>query len=88
LTVDKIDACEGLIQIVGHGYGAAPPMVDANYGRVSYTQFKFLYACEKKKKTWLLFAGDARTRELARGCCEIGSFVLVLVLLLVLETLA
>jgi hypothetical protein len=60
---DKIDACEGLIQIVGQGYGAEPPMVDANYGRVSYTQFEFLYACEKKKKTWLLFAGDTSTRD-------------------------
>ena len=39
---DKIDACEGLIQIVGHGYGAEPPTVDADYGRVSYTQFEFL----------------------------------------------
>ena len=29
-----------------------------------------------------------RVTSLARGCCEIGSFVLVLVLLLVLETLA
>ena len=28
---DKIDACEGLIQIVGQGYGAEPPTVDANY---------------------------------------------------------
>jgi len=60
---DKIDACEGLIQIVGQGYGAEPPTVDANYGRVSYTQFEFLYAREKKKKTWLLFAGDASTRD-------------------------
>jgi hypothetical protein len=53
----------GLIQIVGQGYGAEPPMVDANYGRVSYTQFEFLYAREKKKKTWLIFAGDACTRD-------------------------
>jgi hypothetical protein len=30
----------------------------------------------------------AQLAKLARGCCEIGSFVLVLVLLLVLETLA
>jgi hypothetical protein len=37
--------------------------VDANYGRVSYTQFEFLDAREKKKKTWLLFAGDACTRD-------------------------
>jgi tetratricopeptide (TPR) repeat protein len=60
---DKIDACEGLIQIVGQAYGAEPPTVDADYGRVSYTQFEFLYAREKKKKTWLLFAGDACTRD-------------------------
>jgi hypothetical protein len=60
---DKIDACEGLIQIVGHGYGAEPPTVDANYGRVSYTQFEFFYARAQKKKTWLLFAGDACTRD-------------------------
>src|SRR4029077_3585410 len=60
---DKIDACEGLIQIAGHGYGAEPPMVDANYGRVSYTQFEFLYARSQKKKTWLLFAGHACTRD-------------------------
>jgi Domain of unknown function (DUF4062) len=60
---DKIDACEGLIQIVGQGYGAEPPTVDANYGRVSYTQFEFLYAREKKKKTWLIFAGHACTRD-------------------------
>src|SRR5271166_1583369 len=60
---DKIDACEGLIQIVGQGYGAEPPTVDAAYGRVSYTQFEFLYAREKKKKTWLIFPGDACTRD-------------------------
>jgi hypothetical protein len=61
---DKIDACDGLIQIVGQGYGAEPPTVDANYGRVSYTQFEFLYARTQKKKTWLLFAGEACTRDM------------------------
>ena len=60
---DKIDACNGLIQIIGHGYGAEPPTVDTDYGRVSYTQFEFLYARSQKKKTWLLFAGDACTRD-------------------------
>lgn len=33
-----------------YGYGAEPPAVDASYGRVSYTQFEFLYAREKGKK--------------------------------------
>jgi tetratricopeptide (TPR) repeat protein len=56
---DNIDSCEGLIQIAGQGYGAEPTRVDANYGRVPYTQFEFLYAQAKKKKTWLLFAGQA-----------------------------
>ena len=60
---DKIDACEGLIQIVGQGYGAEPPTVDPNYGRVSYTQFEFFYAQSQKKKTWLLFAADSCTRD-------------------------
>jgi tetratricopeptide (TPR) repeat protein len=61
---DKIDACEGLIQIVGQGYGAEPPAVDAGYSRVSYTQFEFLYARSQKKKTWLIFAGEACTRDM------------------------
>ena len=60
---DKIDACEGLIQIVGQVYGAEPPAVDSDYGRVSYTQFEFLYARSKKKKTWLLFAGEDCARD-------------------------
>src|SRR5580704_16849162 len=47
---DKIDACEGLIQIVGQGYGAEPAEADADYGRVSYTQFEFLYARAQKKR--------------------------------------
>src|ERR1700758_5132743 len=60
---DKIDACEGLIQIIGQGYGAEPPTLDAENGRVSYTQFEFLYARSQNKKTWLIFAGDACTRD-------------------------
>jgi Domain of unknown function (DUF4062) len=59
----KIDACEGLLQIVGFGYGAEPPTVDPEYGRVSYTQFEFLCARKKQKKTWLLFAGDTSVRD-------------------------
>ena len=39
---DKIDTCEGLIQIVGEAYGAEPPDIDSDFGRVSYTQFEFL----------------------------------------------
>src|SRR5215831_2677367 len=61
---DKIDACEGLVQIVGQCYGAEPPTVDVDYGRVSYAQFELLYARSQKKKTWLLFAGDTCSREI------------------------
>src|SRR5271157_2164508 len=64
---DKIDACEGLIQIIGQGYGAEPPTVDAEDGRVPYTQFEFLYARSQKKKTWPLSAGGARARAPPRA---------------------
>ena len=41
---EKIDACDGLIQIVGQAYGFEPPSPDEEFGRVSYTQFEYLYA--------------------------------------------
>lgn len=55
---EQIDHCEGLVQIVGAGYGAEPPSIDADYGRVSYTQFEYLYARLKGKKRWVFFAAD------------------------------
>ena len=60
---EQIDSCEGLLQIVGQGYGAEPPDVDANYGRVSYTQFEFLYAQRQGKKTWIIIAGEQCQRD-------------------------
>ena len=60
---EKIDDCGGLIQLVGRGYGAEPPTVDAQFGRVSYTQFEFLYARARSKKTWLIFADEGCTRD-------------------------
>lgn len=51
---EQLDSCEGLIQLVGDGYGAEPPQVDPDYGRVSYTQFEFVYAYKQKKKTWII----------------------------------
>lgn len=59
----KIDESDGLIQIVGSSYGAEPPMPDHKYGRVSYTQFEFLYALDSGKKTWLLFANESCLRD-------------------------
>ena len=60
---EQIDDCDGLIQLVGRGYGAEPPTVDAEFGRVSYTQFEFLYARARGKKTWLIFADEGCTRD-------------------------
>ncbi len=59
----KIDNCDGLIQIVGLGYGAEPPTLDPEFGRVSYTQFELLYARQQNKKTWLIFATEESYRD-------------------------
>ena len=53
----QIDSCEGVIQMVGQAYGAEPPSVDPALGRVSYTQFEFLYARDLGKKTWVIVVG-------------------------------
>ena len=60
---EQIDTCAGLIQIVGEGYGAESREVDADYGRVSYTQFELLYARSQHKKTWLIIAGERVQRD-------------------------
>jgi tetratricopeptide (TPR) repeat protein len=60
---DKIDDCDGLIQLVGRGYGAEPPQPDADLGRVSYTQFEFLYARQQQKQTWVVFAEEGCTHD-------------------------
>jgi len=35
----KIDGSQGVVHLVGQCYGAEPPVIDADFGRVSYTQF-------------------------------------------------
>jgi hypothetical protein len=60
---EQIDSCEGLIQLVGNAYGAEPPEMDPEYGRVSYTQLEFFYAYQQKKKTWLIFVGEGCHRD-------------------------
>ncbi len=59
---EKIDGCEGLIHLVGHGYGAEPP-VETEFGRVSYTQYEFLYARSRGKKTWLVIVDESCPRD-------------------------
>ncbi len=50
----KIDHSQGVIQLVGHRYGAEPAVPDMEFGRVSYTQYEALYAKKQKKKVWYL----------------------------------
>jgi hypothetical protein len=64
----KIDGCKGLIQLVGQSYGAEPSVPDADWGRVSYTQYEALYARHRGKKVWYLllqdnFAADIQSDE-------------------------
>ncbi len=60
---EQIDSWEGLIQLVGPAYGAEPPEVNPDYGRVSYTQFEFFYAQCQGKKTWIILAGEQCHRD-------------------------
>jgi uncharacterized caspase-like protein len=59
---EKIDRCEGLIHLVGHGFGMEPP-AETEFGRVSYTQYEFLYARSKGKKTWLILVDEDCARD-------------------------
>ncbi len=60
---EQLNSCEGLIQLVGHGYGTEPPDLDPDYGRVSYTHFEFLYARDQGKKTWVIVIGEQCRRD-------------------------
>ena len=60
---EQIDSCEGVIQLVGHAYGAEPPEADSDFGRVSYTQFELLYGARQGKKTWVVVIGDQCHRD-------------------------
>src|ERR1700675_1747786 len=58
LLRQQIDQCKGVVQLVGQSYGAEPPTPDAEFGRVSYTQFEALYARKRGKKVWYLFIDE------------------------------
>jgi cell division protein FtsB len=55
----RIDSCKGVVQLVGKCYGAEPPGIDQQFGRVSYTQYEALYASSKRKKVWYLFLDES-----------------------------
>src|SRR5947209_9101217 len=59
LLREKIDQCKGVVQLVGQSYGAEPPAVDEEMGRVSYTQYEALYARHRGKKVWYLFIDES-----------------------------
>jgi len=58
----KIDGCQGMIQLVGHAYGWEPP-VETEFGRVSYTQYEYLYAVSKGMKPWLIVVDGQCPRD-------------------------
>ena len=59
----RVDACKGVVQLVGQCYGAEPPTSDEQFGRVSYTQYEALYARQQKKKVWYLILNDDFTTD-------------------------
>jgi hypothetical protein len=58
-----VDGSAGVIQLVGHCYGAEPREPDVEFGRVSYTQFEALHARRRGKKVWYLFIDEGFTPE-------------------------
>jgi hypothetical protein len=55
----RIDASKGVVQLLGRCYGAEPPTVDDQFGRVSYTQYEALCANSKGNKVWYLFLDES-----------------------------
>ncbi|WP_058554598.1 tetratricopeptide repeat protein [Thiohalocapsa sp. ML1] len=81
LLRQKIDACHGLIQIVGDAYGAEPPYAAlaelhgadpdpfAHFGTVSYTQYELHYALASGKTVWV-FPAATSTDPATPGPCR------------------
>jgi tetratricopeptide (TPR) repeat protein len=58
-----VDESAAVIQLVGHCYGFEPRKPDAEFGRVSYTQYEALYARQREKKVWYLFLAPGHPTE-------------------------
>ena len=56
---EKIDPCQGVIQLVGECYGTETNQPDPEFGRVSHTQYEALYAKSKGKKVWYFLIDPA-----------------------------
>jgi hypothetical protein len=54
----RVDAADGVIQIIGQCHGCEPPQPDPDFGRVSYTQYESLYARQQRKRVWYLLLDD------------------------------
>ena len=54
----RMEHCDGVIQLIGHCSGAEPPAPDAQFGRVSYTQYEALHARAVGKKVWSLLLDE------------------------------
>ena len=71
---EKIDACQGVVHLVGHCYGAEPPTPDEQFGRVSYTQYEALYARQKGRRSgifsWTRVSRSTRTIRNRPSCAN------------------
>ena len=85
---EQIDACEGVIQLVGEAYGAEPPASadpthpwpDPKLGRCSYTQYELLYAWRQGKHTWVILMEPGYPRDTPGMRPATGSTSLALIL--------
>ncbi len=59
LLRQQIDGSKGVVQLVGSCYGAEPPALEEQFGRVSYTQYEALYGRQRGKKIWYLFIDES-----------------------------
>ena len=68
---EQIDACDGLIQLVGEAYGAEPPQADPAWGRLSYTQYELRHAQAQGMRVWVLVMGAVYPRDVAPDQCDL-----------------
>jgi hypothetical protein len=55
---ERIDSCDAVVHIAGHGYGAEPPHRPPDAPRRSYTQLEYDIAVELGKPVYVFLTGD------------------------------